>query len=1115
MVDRDLKLESGEDRSPIENLTDETIWERTEFGLRAWRGESTGTTVALRDETGSIGNEDGAGVRILPRNVWKLIVGSNILWRGRLATWSVTRGEQKADKAREFSMYLEDNNIDLRGVVVHGWARPAETDVARIQGLIAEYLSGNPSPTRNINGSNLVNAGSNTVSLPAETYNQTTTDQVIADIALAANKTYYLLPPRTTSDTTTGVLVYDGNDAVIERCPFRITDRESEVRASPNHYFFPIWNVGPAAEFNGQELLSGVWLFYGQDSDSYYHASKPIIANRRAWYEEVVFDSDIVNAQEAERKAEAILSFRQNADRTVNVTIGPLGDEHIGSIRVGQTIAIKARAVVGAEDGYLDLKIGQLKITSPLPHTWFAHLQLDRPHRMGPYGKGSPVGPKAPTAGTPGTAPTVLDAYGNGVNGDDHLLLPSLVPSGAGGLVVGIMCEEDDAPSNVLWQPTGSGGIDEAMTSLGSITNPVTPTNAGKTALYIFWRANPTQANANGRVTFTGPGGGFGVGAFVTSSSTTPTVLFSYGSTSVASSNAGSAGTNDLVMQFAGWRLWSLGNASQTPNATAGQTEEWTIAHNAPSGQGDLCWFGGHATGPDTYTVDVVTATHWVAAAVIQAASGGTAGDSTEPVGHDGAGSVGDDNNTFSPIDHVHEHGFLSTDETHYHDASDIEYQPTGSISATDVQAAIDELSSAGGAGLPWYIVTNYGATGDGTTDDSTSIQSAIDAAEAAGGGVVYFPEGTYQIGTTLVVDNDDVTLRGDSAGASIIRAAAGLASSDVVQVTSDLVNVIDLQITSASQKTGGVGLSFSTSSYCTVNRVRLNNQYDSIKISSGVVIRITDVDLRETSRNGIWITGTGNDYFIGKVVADNPTANATGSGILIDCTANGATWVEHSDFIHFADGLKIAPASGQTEWHFITGCAFDNSTNDGIVLGGAGGSVYGVSFTNSWAATNGRYGLNIGSGVAGVNWNGGKVITNGEHGVNVGAGSRIVIDGALIVSNGQDATNTYDGIRVAAGIQHLVVSDNIGSGNLDTPTTQRYGISFAAGATDYVRVLGNDFADNLSGAINGLSGITGTDLVFPTSRYEVVMSGSAGSLAAVTNDAETDWIYGYVTQES
>jgi hypothetical protein len=423
---------------------------------------------------------------------------------------------------------------------------------------------------------------------------------------------------------------------------------------------------------------------------------------------------------------------------------------------------------------------------------------------------------------------------------------------------------------------------------------------------------------------------------------------------------------------------------------------------------------------------------------------------------------------------------------------------------------------TTGGGSSIWYnVVADFGATGDGVADDTAEIQAAIDAAEAAGGGVVYFPEGTYQVSSPLVVDSDNVTLLGDGTNASILRAAAGLAGSDVLQITSDHCHVRDLQVTSASQKTGGVGISFSTSSYCSVVRVRLNNQYDSIKISSGVVIRITDVDLRETKRNGIWITGTGNDYFIGKVVADNPTANATGSGILIDCTSNGATWVEHSDFIHFADGLKIAPASGQTEWHFITGCAFDNSTNDGIVLGGAGGSVYGVSFANSWAATNGRYGLNIASGTSGVNWNGGKVVTNGEHGINVSAGSRIAVEGALITSNGQDAANTYDGIRVAAGIQHLVVADNIASGGMDTPTTQRYGISFAAGATDYARVLGNDFSDNLSGAIDGLSGITGTDLVFPTSRYEVVMSGSAGSLAAVTNDAETDWIYGYVTQES
>lgn len=50
--------------------------------------------------------------------------------------------------------------------------------------------------------------------------------------------------------------------------------------------------------------------------------------------------------------------------------------------------------------------------------------------------------------------------------------------------------------------------------------------------------------------------------------------------------------------------------------------------------------------------------------------------------------------------------------------------------------------------------VKDFGAIGDGVTDDRAAIQAAIDAVRAAGGGSVFVPEGTYLIMPTTSPDN-------------------------------------------------------------------------------------------------------------------------------------------------------------------------------------------------------------------------------------------------------------------------------------------------------------------------------------------------------------------------
>ncbi len=60
-----------------------------------------------------------------------------------------------------------------------------------------------------------------------------------------------------------------------------------------------------------------------------------------------------------------------------------------------------------------------------------------------------------------------------------------------------------------------------------------------------------------------------------------------------------------------------------------------------------------------------------------------------------------------------------------------------------------------------WIDVRDFGAIGDGITDDTAAIQSAIDACN---GGVVYFPPLPFKITDTLLLTKHHVSLLGDGA---------------------------------------------------------------------------------------------------------------------------------------------------------------------------------------------------------------------------------------------------------------------------------------------------------------------------------------------------------------
>jgi hypothetical protein len=88
--------------------------------------------------------------------------------------------------------------------------------------------------------------------------------------------------------------------------------------------------------------------------------------------------------------------------------------------------------------------------------------------------------------------------------------------------------------------------------------------------------------------------------------------------------------------------------------------------------------------------------------------------------------------------------------------------------------------------------VKDFGAVGDGTTDDKAAIQSAINAAVAASGGIVFFPTGNYAVASGLTVSGSHVRLVGGAVGAASITATAnGFIVLDVTGTRHSLENLL------------------------------------------------------------------------------------------------------------------------------------------------------------------------------------------------------------------------------------------------------------------------------------------------------------------------------------
>ncbi|WP_454835122.1 M10 family metallopeptidase C-terminal domain-containing protein [Pseudomonas lini] len=286
------------------------------------------------------------------------------------------------------------------------------------------------------------------------------------------------------------------------------------------------------------------------------------------------------------------------------------------------------------------------------------------------------------------------------------------------------------------------------------------------------------------------------------------------------------------------------------------------------------------------------------------------------------------------------------------------------------------------------FNVQNFGAKGDGITDDTAAIQSAIDAAAAAGGGQVYMPTGTYIVsggeepsdGCLMLKSN--VYLYGDGMGATTVKVADGS----------------DTKITG-------------------VIRSAYGEETHDFGVSN------LTIDGNRDSTTGK-IDGWFNGYIPGEAGYDS---NVTLDSVEIkDCSGYGFDPHEQTvnmvikNSVSHGNGLDGFVADFLSNSTFENNIAYDNDRHGFNIVT----STHDFTMTNNVAYDNGGNGIVIQRGSedipspTNITITGGEVYGNGAEGVLIKMSSEVTVSGVDIHDNASAGIRIY-------GSNHVEIIDN------------------------------------------------------------------------------------------
>ncbi len=323
------------------------------------------------------------------------------------------------------------------------------------------------------------------------------------------------------------------------------------------------------------------------------------------------------------------------------------------------------------------------------------------------------------------------------------------------------------------------------------------------------------------------------------------------------------------------------------------------------------------------------------------------------------------------------------------------------------------------------FNVKDYGALGDGSTDDTAAINLAIAAVNAASGGILYFPVSRYIVSSPLTSPVSYTVIKGDGMG-SKIQLASGWSGSQVFLLTNSNVTISSLTFIGGSNLTASPNpaanmIQITAAQYCTVNDI------DSYYVNGYIVQAAGDATRGVQGLMLTNIRGNKNGYGI-------HTLGHTGSNFAIQAMISNIYMQQVSlgDVILIEDSYDVQIHQVNSA---VSGSVSSNASN--LHIKGACASVFATSldvgaFPTQPAATpailleTGSNGtpsnIHINNGIVqqclmGFSITGTQVFISdfkiqymGTHGVQIQSGSSsIIIKNCIFSLNGQTAGTNYE----------------------------------------------------------------------------------------------------------